>query len=215
MDEFNTIVVQTRCTIILVDGDSASFTIDESSEKADWVNVSVVNGELVVYTKPEHYGYLLLHNCFPQITITYKTLTGLSMLDRCFIRSLQTLRLHQLGILVREGNLEISVDAFSIDCTVLKTAHAKISGETIISRVLTHQRGVYDGADLEASEGTVYAHSESKVSTWFTTEIAIGLFGRSKVNYRGSPHMIICNLDEQCTIKQISPNQSPSIYESY
>lgn len=202
MDNFNTVVVQTRCTIILVHGDYPSYSIDENGEKANWVNVSVRDNQLAVYSKPEHYGYLLLHDCYPQITITYKTLTGLKMLDRCFVKSAGTLNLQQIGIIVREGHLDISVDAFLTDCTVLKNAHAKITGETIISYVLAHQRSVYEGEGLEASEGHVHVHDESSVSVWFTEELELGLFGRSKLKSRGNPKMKILQIDEHCAFKQ-------------
>lgn len=204
MNEFHTIVIQTRCTINLSHGEQPSFSIDESGEKANWVNTSILNDQLVVYTKPEYYGYLLLHDYYPQITITYKILTGLQMLDKCFVESDGTLKLQKLGMIVREGHIDISVDAFSIDCTVLKNACAKISGETIISYVLAHQRSVYDGSELEASEGNVHVHDEAKASIWFEEELEFGLFGRSKMDYRGSPRMKIIQVDEQCTLKNIS-----------
>src|SRR5690606_5537614 len=197
---------QTRCTIKLSHGEQPSFSIDESGEKANWVNISILNNQLVVYTKPEYYGYLLLHDYYPQITITYKTLTGLQMLDRCFVESDGTLKLQKLGMIVREGRINISVDAFSIDCTLLKSAYAKLSGETIISRVLAHHKSIYDGSELEASEGNVHAHDDAKVSIWFEGELELGLFGRSKVEYRGSPRMKILRIDEGCTLKQILVN---------
>ena len=171
MNDFNTLIIQTRCKVILAHRDQPSFSIDESGEKANWVNVSIVNNQLIVYTKPEYYGYLLLHDYYPQITITYKTLTGLQMLDKCFVESDGTLKLQKLGMIVREGHLDIAVDAFLIDCTVLKSAFAKISGETIISYVLAHQRSVYDGSELEASEGSVHVHDEAKASIWFQEEL--------------------------------------------
>jgi len=204
MNDFNNLVVQTRCTIKLSHGEQPSFSIDESGEKANWVNISILNDQLVVYTKPEYYGYLLLHDYYPQITITYKILTGLQMLDKCFVESDGTLKLQKLGMIVREGHIDISVDAFSIDCTVLKNACAKISGETIISYVLAHQRSLYDGSELEASEGNVHVHDEAKASIWFEEELDIGLFGQSRMDYKGNPRMKILQLDEGCAMKQIT-----------
>ncbi|WP_437917693.1 GIN domain-containing protein [Sphingobacterium sp. LRF_L2] len=204
MNDFNNLIVQTRCKITLSHGDQPSFSIDENGEKANWVNVSILNDQLVVYTKPEYYGYLLLHDYYPQITITYKILTGLQMLDKCFVRSSEKLTLQKMGIIVREGNLDITVDAFSLDCTVIKNAYAKLSGRTIFSRVLAHQRSVYDGSELEASEGNVHVHDEAKASVWFEDELELGLFGRSKIEYRESPRMKIIRLDEGCAMKQIT-----------
>src|SRR5690606_33233720 len=145
-----------------------------------------------------------LHDYYPQITITYKILTGLQMLDKCFVESDGTLKLQKLGMIVREGHIDISVDAFSIDCTVLKNACAKISGETIISYVLAHQRSLYDGSELEASEGNVHVHDEAKASIWFEEELDIGLFGQSRMDYKGNPRMKILQLDEGCAMKQIT-----------
>lgn len=204
MNKFNSILVQTRCTIKLSHGEQPSFSIDESGEKANWVNISILNDQLVIYTKPEYYGYLLLHDYYPQITITYKILTGLQMLDKCFVRSSETLTLQNMGIIVREGNLNIAVDAFSLDCTVIKSAYAKLSGRTIFSRVLAHQRSVYDGSELEASEGNVHVHDEAKASIWFEEELEFGLYGRSKMDYRGNPRMKIIQVDEGCAMKQIT-----------
>ena len=201
MNDFNALIIQTRCKVILTHGKQSSFSINESGEKANWVNISILNNQLVVYTKPEYYGYLLLHDYYPQITITYKTLAGLQMLDRCFVESDGTLRLQQLGMIVREGRINISVDAFLIDCTVIKNGCAKISGETIISYVLAHQRSVYDGSELEASEGNVHVHDEAKASVWFKEEVEFGLYGRSKMEYRGSPRMKVVQIDEGCYIK--------------
>ena len=204
MKDFNNLIIQTRCRIKLSHGDQPSFSIEESGEKANWINLSVLNDQLVVYTKPEYYGYLLLHDYYPQITITYKTLRGLQMLDKCFVQSSETLTLQQMGIIVREGNLDIIVDAFLIDCTVMKNAYAKLSGKTMFSRVLAHQRSIYDGSELEATEGTVHVHNEAKASIWFEEELELGLFGRSKVDYRGSPRMRIIQVDEDCALKKIS-----------
>jgi len=201
MNDFNALIIQTRCKVILAHGEQPSFSINESGEKANWVNTAILTDQLVVYTKPEYYGYLLLHDYYPQITITYKTLTGLQMLDKCFVRSSETLTLQNMGIIVREGNLNIAVDAFSLDCTVIKSAYAKLSGRTIFSRVLVHQRSVYDGSELEASEGNVHVHDEAKASVWFEEELEFGLFGRSKMDYRGNPRMKIIQVDEQCTLK--------------
>ncbi len=203
MMEFDSIVVQTRCRVSLQKGEVNSFSIDEDSDRAGWVDMDVVNGELVIYTKPEFYGFLLLHDYYPKITITFTKLKGLKLLDRCFVKSVDTLFLHQTGIIVKEGGLDICVDAFSIDCTVLKSARVKISGESIISRVLTNQRGYYDGANLECSEGTVHAHFDSTVSIWFTEEVEIGLWGRSKLTYRDNPRMKMIQIDEGCALKAL------------
>lgn len=202
MNDFNTLIIQTRCKVLLAHGDQPSLSMNESGEKANWVNVSIVNNQLIVYTKPEYYGYLLLHDYYPQITITYKTLTGLQMLDKCFVESDGTLKLQKLGIIVREGHIDITVDAFSLDCTVIKSAYAKLSGRTIFSRVLAHQRSVYDGSELEASEGKVHVHDQAKTSIWFEEELEFGLFGRSKMDYKGKPRMKILQIDERCTLKQ-------------
>lgn len=204
MNDFNNLIVQTRCAIKLSHSEQPSFSIDESGEKENWVNISIFNNQLVIYTKPEYYGYLLLHDYYPQITITYKTLTGLQMLDKCFVQSSETLILQNMGIVVREGNLDITVDAFSLDCTVIKSAYAKLSGRTILSRVLAHQRSVYDGSELEASEGNVHVHDEAKAFIWFKEELELGLFGRSKIEYRESPSMKIIQVDEGCALRGIN-----------
>lgn len=208
MNDFNTLIIQTRCKVILANGDQPSLSINEIGEKANWLNVSIVNNQLIVYTKPEYYGYLLLNDYYPQITITYKILTGLQMLDKCVIESAETLKLQRLDVIVREGHLDIAVDAFSIDCTVLKNACAILSGKTIISHVLAHQRSIYDGSALEASEGNVHAHDEAMVSTWFEEDLELGLFGRSKMDYRGSPRMKIVQVDEQCTLRNINNHKT-------
>jgi len=84
---------------------------------------------------------------------------------------------------------------------VIKNGYAKISGETIISYVLVHQISVYDGSELEASEGNVHVHDEAKASVWFKEEVEFGLYGRSKMEYRGSPRMKVVQIDEGCYIK--------------
>lgn len=157
-----------------------------------------------MYNKPEYYGYLLLDDYYPQIMITYKTLIGLQMLDRCFVESIGTLKLQRLGIIVRQGRLDMSVNAFLIDCTLLKSAQAKISGETIISYVLAHNNSIYDGSKLEASEGNVRAYDKARVSIWFEEELELGLFGFTKVHYRGNPRIKTVEVDEGCALKQIN-----------
>lgn len=204
MNNFNALIIQTRCKVILKHGKQPSFSINERGEKANWVNISILNDQLVVYTKPKYYGYLLLHDFYPQITITYKKLAGLQMLDRCFVESDGALKLENLGMIVREGRINISVEAFSVDCTVIKSAYTKLSGRTIFSRILAHQTSVYDGSELEASEGSVHAHDEAKVSIWFEDELEVGLFGQSSMEYRGDPRMKILQLDEGCAMKQIT-----------
>lgn len=81
----------------------------------------------------------------------------------------------------------MSVNAFLIDCTVLKSAYVKLSGETMISYVLAYQKGVYDASRLETSEGNVRAYDKARVSIWFEEELELGLYGLSKADYRGNP----------------------------
>ncbi|AIM36713.1 hypothetical protein KO02_08355 [Sphingobacterium sp. ML3W] len=203
MIEFDSIVVQTQCRVSLQKGEVTSFSIDEDSDRAGWIEIDIVNGELVIYTRPEFYGFLLLHDYYPKINITFNELKGLRLLDRCFVKSIDTLLLHQTGIIVKEGSLNICVDAFSIDCTVLKNARVKISGESIISHILTNQKAIYDGSAFECSEGTVHAHFDSTISIWYTTEVEIGLWGRSKLTYRDTPRMKIVQIDEGCSLKAL------------
>lgn len=39
MNEFDTIIIQTRCKVALIHDDHPSFSIDENEEKAKWVDI--------------------------------------------------------------------------------------------------------------------------------------------------------------------------------
>lgn len=199
--EFHTIVVQTRCTVIIAKGDVQSFTIEEAGEKANSIDVSVISGELIVYTKPQYYGYLLLNDDHPKITIICNQLRGIKVLDKAVVSSNKELDVQKLGLVVREGHLDLSVNAMLVDCTVLKQATATLRGSTLISYVLVHQQGIYDGKELDASDTYVHLHDNGQASAWVTEEIELSLFGRSKMRYVGNPRMKVLQIDEGCSIK--------------
>lgn len=204
MNDFNSIIIKTRCTVILNYGDSSACTIDERDEKINWINVSVRNGELTIYTKPNYYGYLLMHGCYPKVMVTFNKLTALRMQDKCFVTSAKQLLLQQLGIIVKEGRLEIAVEASCIDCTILKGGYVKIYGETIISRVLMYHKSIYKGANLNSSEGQIHVHDEGKASVWVTDELELGIYGRGKITYRGNPKIRILQINRGSALKQIN-----------
>ncbi len=204
MNDFNSIVIKTRCKVILNYGDSSACTIDERDEKVNWINVSVRNGELTIYTKPNYYGYLLMHGCYPIVMVTFNKLTALKMQDRCFVTSAKQLILEQLGIIVKEGRLEIEVEASCIDCTILKGGYVKIYGETIISRILMYHKSIYEGANLNASEGQIHVHDKGKASVWVTDELELGMYGQGKITYRGNPKMRILQINIGSALKQIN-----------
>jgi len=198
--EFRTIVVQTRCTVT-IEGDVPSFTIQEHGEKANWIDVCVIREELIVYTKPQYYGYLLLNDDHPKITIVCNGLMGIKVLDKAFVCSNKELDVQKLGLVVRKGHLDLFVNAMLVDCTVLKQATATLQGSTLISYVLVHQQGIYDGKELDASEAYVHLHNNGQASAWVTEEIELSLFGRSKMRYVGNPRMKVLQIDEGCSIK--------------
>lgn len=69
---------------------------------------------------------------------------------------------------------------------------------------MSHQKSVYDGSELEASEGNVYVHNAANVLIWFEDELDFGLYGQSSMEYRGNPRMKILQLDKGCTLRQIN-----------
>ena len=82
---FHTIRILTRCQISLHQDNSCTFHVDEPDDMAKWIDYQVENDELIIQTKPMHYGFLLLSDSYPKIHITCTNLNGIHILDKAYV----------------------------------------------------------------------------------------------------------------------------------
>lgn len=194
---FHTIRILTQCEVSLHQDSSCAIHVNEPGDVSEWIDYHVENGELIIQTKPMHYGLLLLHNSYPKIQLTCTLLNGIQLFDRANITSPERLRMDKLGVIIwQSGTVELNVDALRVDCTILKRGHIKVAGETIETFLHVYHDGWYDGASLQASTGMVYLTNNAQASVWIDGEMEAFILGRSRFSYRGTPRFSWLSVDE-------------------
>ncbi|MGK6350147.1 GIN domain-containing protein [Parapedobacter sp. DT-150] len=204
LSPFHTVRILTRCEVYLYQDTSSAFHVDEPDDVAEWIDYHVDNGELIIQTKPMHYGFLLLSNSCPKIQLTCTHLNGIQLFDRANITTPEELRVEKLGVIIRqEGMVELNVDALRVDCTILKRGHVKVAGETIEVFLHAYHDGWYDGASLQASTGMVYLTNNARASVWIDGEMEARILGRSRFSYRGTPRFSWLSVDEGSRVEPL------------
>src|SRR5690606_18877679 len=66
---FHSIRILTRCEVSLCQDSPFGIHVDEPDEIAIWIDYFIENEELVIQTKPMHYGFLLLNDSYPRFTL--------------------------------------------------------------------------------------------------------------------------------------------------
>lgn len=202
---FHSIRILTRCEVSLHQNDPFDIHVDEPDDIAAWIDYFIENEELIIQTKPMHYGFLLLNDSYPKIHVACAGLNGIHVLDKAYVSTKEEFQVEKLGVIVQNGEVDLNLNAIVTDCTVIKKGSAKIRGNAIISRILGNQQGRYNGSELEASEAHVDLHGDSQASVWAEDELEVGLFSRSKLRYKGNPRMRVSHIDEGCSIKAFDP----------
>ncbi len=211
---FHIIRILTRCEVSLHQDSSCAIHVDEPDDVAEWIDYHVENGELIIQTKPMHYGFLLLHDSYPKIQLTCTHLNGIQLFDRANITSPERLRMEKLGVIIRQGGtVELNVDALRMDCTILKRSHIKVAGETFETFLNVYHDGRYDGASLQASTGMVYLTNNARASVWIDEGMEARILGRSRFSYRGTPRFSWLSVDEGSRVEalQESAEEKPAM----
>lgn len=201
---FHTIRILTRCEISLHQGTSCSIHVDEPDDIAKWIDYHVDNGELIIQTKPMLYGFLLLNDRYPKIQVTCANLQGIHVIDQAYVSTKNELQVQKMGAVVESGEIDLNINAIVTDITVIKRGAAKIRGNTLVSRILIHQHGTYDGRYLDASEAHVHLHGNGQATVWAEEELEANLFSKSELRYNGNPRMRLLHIDEGCSIKSLT-----------
>jgi hypothetical protein len=204
LTSFNAIRILTRCEVFLYQDSSCTVHVDEPNDIAKWIDYYVENGELIIQTKPVHYGLLLLSDSYPKIQVTCTNLNGIHILDKAYVSTKGKFQVEKLGVIIQQGEIDLNINAVMFDCTVIKQGTAKVRGNTLISQILVHQHGIYDGNELETSEAHVHLHDNGQASVWAEGELEASLFSRSKLRYKRSPRIEILHIDEGCSIKPLT-----------
>lgn len=202
---FHSIRILTRCEVSLCQDSLFGIHVDEPDDIATWMDYFIENEELIIQTKPMHYGFLLLNDSYPKIRVACADLIGIHVLDKAYVSAKEEFQVEKLGVIVQTGEVDLKVNAIVTDCTTIKKGTAKISGNAIISRILGNQRGIYDGSELDASEVHVDLHGDSQASVWAEVELEANLFSRSKLRYKGNPRIQVSLIEEGCSIKAFDP----------
>lgn len=208
---FHSIRILTRCEVSLCQDSPFGIHVDEPDDIASWINYFIENEELIIQTKPMHYGFLLLNDSYPKIQVACAGLNSIHVLDKAYFSAKEEFQVEKLGVIVQNGEVDLKVNAIVTDCTVIKKGSAKIRGNAIISRILGNQQGKYNGSELEASEAHVDLHGDSQASVWAEDELEASLFSRSKLRYKGNPRMQISHIDEGCSIKALTNQELQKI----
>lgn len=203
LTSFRAIRILTRCEVSLLQGTSCSIHVDEPDDIAEWIDYHIYNGELIIQTKPMHYGFLLLNDTYPKIRVTCTDLNGVHVIDKAYVTTKSEFQVKKLGAIVENGQIDLNVNAIATDITVIKRGSAKVRGNSLVSRIMVHQHGIYDGSELDASEAHVHLHGNGQATVWAEEELEANLFSKSKLRYKGNPGMQLLHIDEGCSIKPL------------
>lgn len=199
---FHTIRVLTRCQISLHQYNSCTLHVEETEDRAEWIDYNVENGELIIQTKPVHYGLLLLSDSYPKIQVTCTNLNGIHVFDKAYVSTKGEFQVEKLGVIIQQGEIDLNINAVVFDCTVIKLGKATIKGNTLISQVLVHQHGVYNGNELDTSEAHAHLHDTGQAFVW-AEALDASLFSKSILHYKGNPRMQVLHIDEGCSIRPL------------
>lgn len=199
---FHTIRILTRCEVSLHQDSLCTIHVDEPDDIAEWIDYHVENSELIIQTRPVHYGFLLLNDSYPKVQVTCTNLNGIHVLDKAYVSTKGEFQVERLGIIVRHGGINLNINAIMFDCTVIKRATAEIRGNTLMSQILVHQQGIYDSHELETSEAHIHLHDDGQASV-SAEVLEASLFSRSRLRYSGNPKMQILHVDEDCSIEPL------------
>lgn len=200
MENFKNIKINTRCDVILRQGNVPTVEIAADERMKDRIDYEIRNGELILFTKTEHYGFLLMHDCYPKVNITTKLLNGIEVLDRAFVSSAGVLETSKLGLTVKAGNVNLDINTGRLDLTILKKANVKLNGVSVISNILIHDLGFYDGEDLDGSEGNICLNRDAKALVSISELFELRMYGRSRLEFKGRPKITLINMDDGCSI---------------
>lgn len=200
MEKFKNIKINTRCYVILNQGSMSKIEIVDDEATKRWLDYEIKNGELILFTKPEHYGFLLMHDHYPKVNITINVLNGIEVLDSAFVSSAGVLQTPKLGLIVRAGHIKLDINTSLLDLTILKKANVKITGTSIISNVLIHGLGFYDGEGLDASGVNICLNKDAKALISIADLFELRMYGRSRLEFTGRPKITLINIDDGCSI---------------
>ncbi|QQD13374.1 GIN domain-containing protein [Sphingobacterium sp. UDSM-2020] len=200
MESFHNIKINTRCDVTLSQGNMPKIEIVNDEAMRGWLDYEIKNGELILFTKPEHYGFLLMHDHYPKVNITINVLNGIEVLDSAFVSSAGVLQLPKLGLIVKSGHVKLDINTALLDLTILKRANVKLNGVSIISNVLIHGLGFYDGENLDVSEGNICLNKDAKALISISDLFELRMYGRSRLEFTGCPKITLINMDDGCSI---------------
>lgn len=210
MESFQNIKIVTQCDVVLHQGKTPGVEIIASESTKDWVECAVRNGELIIFTRPQYYGFLLMSGDHPKVNITCNFLMGIEVLDKAKISSANMLQTHRLGLIVKAGNIKLNLNIGFLDLAILKKAYVKVEGICLTSNILIHNQGIYDGFDLDASETSLYMNNGANAKVFTTEHLELRMFRRSSLTIAGNPRMNLQHLDDDCSIKvrELEPSES-------
>lgn len=203
MENFQKIKIITQCDVVLHQGNKTNVKIIADESATDWVEYEVKNGELIVFTRPEYYGFLLMNGNCPKVHITTNFLIGIEVLDKASVSSENMLQVHRLGIVVKAGNINLNIHAGYVEPVILKKAYVKLTGLCLTSNAMIHNQGTFDASELEVFEGSLYISSGSTAKVFTSELLELRMFGRSSLEICGNPKINLQHLDEDCSIKII------------
>lgn len=213
MENFESIKIVTQCDIVLHQGNMPNVEIIADAVAKNWVEYDVRNGELIVFTRPEYYGFLLMSDKYPKVNITYNFLIRIEVLDKAKITSANILQIPRFGLIVKAGNIKLNLNTGFLDLAILKKAYVNLEGLCLTSNILIHNHGVYNGSDLDTLEGNLYMSNGANAKIFTTEQLELRMFGRSSLEISGHPKINLKHLDDDCSIKikELNPNTNYKI----
>lgn len=200
---FHTVRIFAFCQVILRYGETYDVAIDEP-KFSERISYSVTNGDLILYSKLGNVNYLLDRQAFPKVVITYNQLKGIIITGMADVSCENIIQENELGLILNgNGSLNLEVDAYMVDCTIVKAGRINIKGDVAISRVTLFKNGEYDGSQFNAGEVSIHMHNNGHAKIRAENEINALIKGTSKLFYQGKPIFSDLDVDGNCLIKSV------------
>ncbi len=187
---FTGIVMQTRGTIIVTQGGSESVTVSGSENVLPLVEVSTVDGQLVIRSMPHFWIAGMGAANMLTFNIVVKELRSLVVNGLADV-SILSLSTPSLDVTINgAGRAELEdLEAGSLSITLNGLANVAASGQADSAAITVQGMGNVNAAKLETGSAEVTIPGFGHASLWVTDRLSGAISGSGRVSYYGEPSL--------------------------
>jgi hypothetical protein len=207
VDHFTKVIVSPYIQVTFVEGNEERVTINEIKVDENKLHIEVNNKTLRIYLEgakdipkyekdhsDEYEGrHPLYHNTAVVATITYKTLTDLSLRgeETQLCKSAINTEKFTLNIYGESEVIFNELNAEELETTIYGEASLKLKAGSVKHQEYTcYGEGKINSLSIAGSSSRIIAFGEADVALNVSDRIKISAFGDAKVHYKGNPEIV-------------------------